>query len=295
MEVRRPRDLINPLIESSTTPEPASQRSENQSAPVTTTQTRSHPVDNDDGHSNKTDIYGMSLNRAFIQDVATSVGNSTVPELDTDTVGHLAPQELESTMPHFNSIGFATSREKEANVDIGDLVLPPRHLADSLIQFYWELVQPIMCCLHWPTFIARYERLWLPQDTSAPKSIRHPDNVMFYGILYVVLALGCQRGDMYNLTERDKLGAEFFGRSQKLVSTEMIDRFSLSAIQLLLLRGSYLLCSPYAERCWTVVGAAIGMAQAIGLDNIKFHMAPSDQLTREMRRRIWYTCVALDR
>ncbi|OBT71809.1 hypothetical protein VF21_09376 [Pseudogymnoascus sp. 05NY08] len=74
---------------------------------------------------------------------------------------------------------------------------------------------------------------------------------------------------------------------------DALDTSSLQIVQLLILRGFYLLCTPHADRCWATVGVALRIAQAIGLQSAK-PTAASTQFNREMRRRVWYNCFLLD-
>jgi hypothetical protein len=64
-------------------------------------------------------------------------------------------------------------------------------------------------------------------------------------------------------------------------------------VQLMLLRGFYLLRTPHADRCWITAGIAFRVAQAVDLQSATT-TAASNQLDREMRRRVWYNCVLLD-
>ncbi|KAH8668533.1 fungal-specific transcription factor domain-containing protein [Xylariales sp. PMI_506] len=254
--------------------------------PDTTFSHQQSLVDDDESST-----YDIPSNSSFIRDVArAAVPTSESQRYFSEYVSQIGPEK-----GHSNSIGYSVTYPKGPDIDYMDMVLPPRQLADILIQAYWEFVQPISPYLHWPTFTAEYEKLWQPRDAAAASS-QSADNIVFYAILNMVFALGCQRGgEAGDITDKERLGNEFYRRSQKLVSSETIDRFSLPIVQLLILRGLFLLCSPYAERCWTVTGVAIGAAQAIGLDIPKYHKAPVDQITREMRRRIWYGCVVQDR
>jgi len=68
---------------------------------------------------------------------------------------------------------------------------------------------------------------------------------------------------------------------------------SLQIVQLLVLRGIFLLYTPDVDRCWNTVGAALRVAEALGLQSAGTTLA-TNQLDREMRRRVWHICVFLD-
>jgi hypothetical protein len=205
---------------------------------------------------------------SFVQQVASVVGSGYEHVDKTGTgIGH--------------SISHST-----AEYNVKDLVLPPRQLADNLLQCYWELFHPVLPILHHPTFNAAYSQLWQPIAGNKAQ------DVLFHSTLNIVLALGCQRNEALEETEREDLSKEFYRRSAKLISLDALDASSLQIVQLLVLRGSYLLYTPYADRCWNTVGVALRVAQAVGLQSVG--TAVSNQLNREMRRRVWHSCVMLD-
>jgi hypothetical protein len=175
------------------------------------------------------------------------------------------------------------------------MVLPPRKFADHVLYYYWEHVNPLLSILHRPTFDAHYVNLWKPSTVPHSQSGPNTANLVFYAILNMAFAIGCLDDDNDDVARREDSASDFYLRSQRLVPMETIDRFSLPIVQLLVLRALYLLRTPSAERCWITTGAAIGAAQGLGLDSTRLQSGGSDQLTQEMRRRVWYGCVILDR
>jgi len=220
-------------------------------------------------------IYGPTSNSAFIQHV-TSVAENGSANLD-ETVG--------ST----KSIGFPHLGSASRDFYLKELVLPPRQLADTLIQCYWSFLHPLLPILHQPSVQNQYRMLWQP--------LNHDDcaDGVFYSTLNMVWALGCQRSESFSQNARDDLANEFYKRSLRLVSLDTLDTSSLAVVQLLLLRALYLLYTSYTNRCWIVVSAAIRVAQAMGLNSVRVHCLPANQLGREMRRRVWHSCVSIER
>ena len=80
-----------------------------------------------------------------------------------------------------------------------------------------------------------------------------------------------------------------------LLLFEVLDSTSLSLVQMLCLTGVYLQSTQHANRCWNSVGLAIRVAQSLGLHLNEVGGRKIPQLEREMRRRVWHTCVVLDR
>lgn len=229
-----------------------------------------------DSPANSTVVCKATSNSSFVQQVASVIG-SGFDHVDKTGTG----------------IGCLIPRHSPVDFNTKGLVLPPRQLADSLIQCYWEHFHPIYPVLHRPTFHDDYSQLWLPTELLGSTAHNKVQDVVFYSILNVVLAIGCQRNEALTVPEREDLAGEFYTRSVRLVSMDALDTSSLQIVQLLILRGFYLLCTPYANRCWVTVGAALRIAQAIGLQLAK-PIATSTQLNREMRRRVWYNCILLD-
>jgi hypothetical protein len=219
-------------------------------------------------------VPGATSNSSFVQQVASVVGSGY--------------EHVDST-----GIGIGTiSRPSNVNYNMKDLIIPTRQLADNFLQCYWELFHPVYPVLHKPSFHAMYTQLWQPFDVSDLTSHNNHQDVVFHSTLNIVLALGCQRNIALTVAEREDVAGEFYKRSMKLVSMDTLDTSSLQIVQLLLLRGFYLLYTPYADRCWSTVGVAMRVSQAVGL-----HLATAGvphQLEREMRRRVWHICVLLD-
>jgi hypothetical protein len=221
-------------------------------------------------------VHVTPSNSLFVQQVASVIG-SGYEHIDNRDLG----------------LGTSISGQPTAGYNFNDLVLPPRQLADSILQCYWELFHPLRPVLHRPTFDAAYGKLWQPMEVSGLVIHKKPHDVVFYATLNIVLALGCQRNEALANTEREDLTSEFYKRSVRLISVDALDASSLEIVQLLLLRGFYLLSTPYADRCWSAVGIALRVAQAVGLHSARTTPA-SNQLNREMRRRVWYNCILID-
>jgi len=188
--------------------------------------------------------------------------------------------------------GSGGSRYSTNDFNVNNLVLPPRHLADGILKSYEDLFHPVYPVLHYPTFIAAYNRLWQPASTVVGNHYATQD-VVFYSTLNIVLAVGCQRNEALAEAEREDLASEFFKRSVRQVSLDDLGAPSLQIVQLLLLRGVFLLYTPDVDRCWTTVGAALRVSQALGLHAASITPA-INQLEREMHRRVWHVCVLVD-
>ena len=116
------------------------------------------------------------------------------------------------------------------------------------------------------------------------------DDPIFYCLLNLVLALGCQFSTLFeNSIHR---GDTFFNRAKTLLGFSIFDVGTLKVVQALLLMGTYLQSTNRPNQCWNVLGMGIRVAQGLGL-----HIEPSggDLVEREARRRAWWGCILMDR
>ncbi|KAJ0134085.1 Uncharacterized protein HZ326_22866 [Fusarium oxysporum f. sp. albedinis] len=181
-----------------------------------------------------------------------------------------------------------------------DYHLPPRHVADSLLDIYRERVQIIYPFLHWQTFMEAYNRLWLsdsevksmPQLTGVGLGGPRCPVPVFYCALNAAFALATQFTDG-SAQERKERSAPFVRRSRHLMRLDFLDATDISMVQALLILARYLQSTSLPTRCWNVVGIAYRMAQGLGL-HIAVNERSTSELELEVRRRVWHSCVSLD-
>ena len=179
-------------------------------------------------------------------------------------------------------------------VESGQAVLPLRRNADDFLACYWEFVHPVFPLLHKTSFIDQYERVWASSkgDRARPDDIEEPT---FMAILNLVFALGCKYSTLVHSSQKSSTADEFYQRTRVLSEFFILDSTSVATVQLLALSGVYLQSTEYASRCWNSVGLAVRAAQSLGLHTESKGIRAASQLEREIRRRIWHTCVSLDR
>ncbi|KAK5049368.1 hypothetical protein LTR84_004297 [Exophiala bonariae] len=178
----------------------------------------------------------------------------------------------------------------------GAEVYPLRHAADDYLHCFWEFIHPVFPILHRPSFMRRFEALWSEsQGPNAGSKQDEFDHIVFVSSLNLVFALGCQFSDLVREPNRAHVAEEFYQRARKLFIYDILDSASITLVQMLLLTSVYLQSTSHANRCWNVVGLAVRAAQSIGMDSEPPSRTPRDPLTRELRRRLWHTCVTMDR
>lgn len=113
---------------------------------------------------------------------------------------------------------------------LGDYFLPPRALADHLLERYWDRVHCLYPFVHQQSFISSYECLWSTDSQSAERDsiirvglggTECPVSV-FHCALNAIFALGCQFSDLPS-AERESLSETFFQRSKQLLYIDVLD------------------------------------------------------------------------
>ena len=187
--------------------------------------------------------------------------------------------------------------ERVRGLESSQAVLPLRRNADDFVGCYWEFIHPMFPLLHRTTFVDQYERLWAGEDDRTAGGLSRAFDIeepVFMAILNLVFALGCKLSSLVSASRKAAVADDFYQKSRLLAEFLIIDATSVSTVQLLALSGVYLQSTPYASRCWNSVGLAIRAAQSLGMHCEGSGRAVS-QLEREMGRRVWHTCVSLDR
>lgn len=229
-------------------------------------------------------MFGPSSTHSFILKVATIVQYCTKSPGTSEQ-----PPLGENSIP--DAIGFSVHRDQEKIYDVDAGSLPERQVADSLLEDYWRFSHAIFPVLHRPTFMAQYREFW----KSFPKRLSYPPSsnrdLLLSATVEMVLAVGCQRCQNLAAERRQRDAESLYTRSVRLIPIESLDVYSIEIVQLLLLRTIYLQYTPHATRCWSTLGVALRAAQAINLHAFE---PTSNQLEREMRRRLWYTILAMD-
>ncbi|KAF9894111.1 hypothetical protein FE257_009084 [Aspergillus nanangensis] len=189
--------------------------------------------------------------------------------------------------------------------------LPLRRHADRLLDLYFSRVHLVYPVLHQRTFVRQCDRLW--QSEGARSRDPHSNTCsllcrqkshgkMFPAMLNAVFALASlfESGS----PEQNTVQADaFFRQTQTIDLLEILDdEVGIELIQLGLLMGFYLQSTERFSKCWNITGLTIRMAQNIGLqlslsDARKKGLLTSyiTQAEWEMRVRVWYGCVLLDR
>lgn len=243
---------------------------------------------------NPAGFFGSSSTSAFMKQIKSTVHKKLISSAsppDQSIFGPTAGSETSETLHRRHTDDFME--------DLQDFILPPRSIADHLVDCYWIYVHSLYPFLHKPSFMKIYNSLWdrpsPPNSTHPPPTRRRPPGRLFRCILNVVFAFGCQFSSSITPSRRESSSDVFLKRARELLHFDLLDTGNLELVQALALMGQYLQSTKHPNRCWNVVGLAIRVAQGMGL-----HLECTSQnrptvLEREMYRRAWHGCIVLDR
>ncbi|KAG0209654.1 hypothetical protein BGX28_010170 [Mortierella sp. GBA30] len=164
-----------------------------------------------------------------------------------------------------------------------EMPLPPRDLADHLIECYFTFVHPYMPVLHRPTFMRQYR--------STDPSMRPPGVLL--NAMFAIASRYSTHPEIVGL-DPESFGDEYFDRAKRLTDFEY-ELPRQSSIQALLLMTIYRFTSAKSGgRVWVMLGMAIRMAQDMGMhrNSARWHLPP---LETELRKRLWWACYVMDR
>ena len=245
---------------------------------------------------NDVPIYGGSSASVLLSQIK-------VATLRSDGFAGVELNSLNDGEPVGNRYGespYANRLEIIKDQDLTQVDLPTRDMSDNLLSYYWQQSHPVFPVLHRPTFMASYEKMWISRRVGkTPETERDSiTQTIFLASLNMVFAIGSHFTTLIYPQHRSRYGSDFYQNCRKLINFEILDGVQQSTIQLLLLMGVYLYYeqpSKAADRCWNVIGLAIRSAQGLGLHLDTLSEQLSSQLVREMRRRIWYCALLMDR
>lgn len=169
------------------------------------------------------------------------------------------------------------------------LHLPPRAIADALVDMFFSKVNCDYPVFHRALFAAKYEMMWSNSPDSEPAWLM---------TLYMIftLALTASSRDSFSPSmqaQKDALRDQFISRA-KLLLPEVLYGATLGHVQALMVFCLYLHISRERNACWNIAGSAIRIALAIGLHRNGAN-TKCTPLERELRKRVWWTLYFFER
>ncbi|KAL1966635.1 hypothetical protein VTN77DRAFT_4046 [Rasamsonia byssochlamydoides] len=222
-------------------------------------------------------FFGSSSAASFVRQIKTAVDRKVAsPE---SRPSESVASERQSLIP---------PPRRSSHSNLANYVLPPRKMADRLMEVYWTLVFPLYPFLDRARMTSEYSKIWTGESSEY-------DENMLMCTFNVIFALSCQLSDFIKPAERKATADVFFSRAKELLHFNLWHSGSVELIQCLLLMGQYLQSTDSAHQCWIVTSLAIRNAQSLGL-----HLSQTISRFRSfheqhLARRIWHGCVLMDR
>ncbi|CAG1967510.1 unnamed protein product [Fusarium graminearum] len=229
------------------------------------------------------DFYGQSSVHSLLREVSHTQSQTLDPSRDRT-------QESASV----SVSGFST-----AVLCSPDFALPPRHVADRILDLYFNSVHIFYPWTHSVSFRRRYESLWESSGYPGPQTGESGDiglggercsESSFFCALNAMFALGCEFSDF---PQKETASATFSSRMRSLLQMDILDKGDLSHVQALLLAAQFAISSEYPTRCYNIVGLACRIAVGLGLHSER-HADKRSNLENEVRRRVWYGCLQME-
>ncbi|KAJ5465648.1 hypothetical protein N7530_009435 [Penicillium desertorum] len=159
--------------------------------------------------------------------------------------------------------------------------LPPKNLADHLLAQYFGCIHSVLPVLHWPAFIAEYEKVYRSGSLLGVST-------EWAAVLFGVFACGAIHT---NEADREEEGKKYVRTSCGIIDV-WHDVFNLDRARAALLASIFLYEVNSKSASWVWIGSAVRVAQEIGLH---IDSGPWPAVEGEMRKRVWWGLYAWDR
>ncbi|KAK8847674.1 hypothetical protein IAR55_005533 [Kwoniella newhampshirensis] len=189
-------------------------------------------------------------------------------------------------------------------------LLPSRERGELLVRTYLEKVDWLHRCMHVPTFLRQCNDLWSMPSERVTQDIALP----FLALYFTVCTLGLQFMGVaeiqkhFTLEEAHSLPDTWFNAARSsLWAADFVGTHTMENLQSIVLLGVFMNNRDRADAAWALLGAAIKMAQGLGLSRLGAEQQSIDGkplpmwtgrweslIQREVGRRIWWNLVFLD-
>lgn len=181
------------------------------------------------------------------------------------------------------------SRPSRAEGSSPETKLPPRNIADMMVDVYFSSFESTHRILHGPTFRAEYQRYWDRPDI-APTELRLK--------ILLVIGLGSSLHEHQNtdaaLNNADMVHQWIYAAQNWLSGPLEKDRLSITGLQIYCLTIlSRQIFSVGGDLTWISTGSLIQTAMQMGLHRDPKHFPAITPLQGELRRRLWATILEL--
>lgn len=123
------------------------------------------------------------------------------------------------------------------------------------------------------------------------------DHTIWLSILNIVFALAVQMQECIPMDTRNEEGNRFFQHAWALLPVESIlwEPGSVERVQCLMLMNRYLHCTNNQQKTWMTAGMVMRMAQSMCCHLPELSSTGDSSHRARLKRKVWASCVALDR
>lgn len=220
---------------------------------------------------------GTQITRLVMQLAKQFTDSKTIKEIVTDTSARRAKATYaaEASKP--------TSKVYPLTSDVAAEELPNRSLTDLLIQLYNLKVQPMYPALHEPTFAKDVEVVYAGKGDAYQNFV-----------LRMVISISLQKMD----TQYAGLADSYYLAALQYLE-EVMRPMNLNTLQAFALIAQYSLLTPTRTAIYYVMGLAIRLGQALGINEEKtitrgIGGGKADCLEIDMRRRLFWCTLVME-
>lgn len=235
--------------------------------------------------------YPRYLGRPRAKCVFTDIVKQRIKEVGRYTV------EFETERFFHGQSVFNTS--VDPGLQLEGLKPPPRLLSDHLLVSYFQEYHPLFPVLHWPTFLATYEKLVSPDSSMAASLPAHD-----IAKLFLVFAVALQQHDVgsrarwpFNMTNIQQPisnpDQQSFDVQWQRALDSVLSENSLSTLQCLVLAQLYCFARGDYSKLLHYKNLAVGVTVRMGLNHSQRKFALG-ALGGEMRKRAFWCVYTLD-
>ncbi|KAJ5740484.1 hypothetical protein N7493_000356, partial [Penicillium malachiteum] len=165
--------------------------------------------------------------------------------------------------------------------------MPPRQLADRLLNEYFENTHPFFPIISRPLYRAQYQTFL---DASSTSNTTRPGD-KWLAVLNIIFAIAAKHAHLTNAPWRgeDNDHLVYLTRARRLSmnSDVLFSHPDLQQVQVEGMIAFYLLASDQINRAWRISALAVRSAITLGI-NLKITSTKTPSITKEARYRVWW-------
>ncbi|VUC26112.1 unnamed protein product [Clonostachys rosea] len=235
--------------------------------------------------------FGPSSNIAFLRHISLGmarIGNWQEAFPSPSNQAREVSGGMSVSRPHQADDEAAERRQYHARGGVNIYALPSEARTWSLIREYFQKTGQLLPFIHEEWFCATYFEMKRSNFTMARRT--------WLGLLNIILAMAATLFVESNMSAEERIEESdvYYQRANGLCDKESRRNISVELVQYLLILGQYLQGTQKSVQAWTVHGLAITTAFQLGLHSPKTNKQ-FPPLESEIRKRVWFGCILLDR